>query len=769
MTAEETAEPKVQLGWAALDTLKDVFVERIAGFTSFTDPAGNYPKEEREYKDALVALFNRTIDASLFASPIGQAEAERIADAVWRVLTGRLIGVPQNLMNFRYYTFLSEAAFRQPTGEAESDVVHFARALGDLLYGPDESAARVERFNAVMWPIWQRRALTRAVTVSFPTFFLMLHDPAHDIYVRSREFARVSRLLVGYDPLTYDPSATEALGATAYRQVQAIARALYDAFTTWGWQPRDMIDVQTFIFRTQAPAEANQESIDSPPIHGEQPMSEAFDRILASLEATGLHFPPELVANYLLALQTKRFVILTGISGTGKTQMAMAVANAFRVKRTQPQVVSSPEGAFEWTVNASTLKYRTMVIPVNVGRRLQLSGLDEQNGTRIPVRFGGQTATQRAWRSPNDGKTMLTHSGLMREWFVRSLKIGDTVFIDVMEDANGEPTGLEFTLPEMAIAEIVVQNRLVLPVRPDWTDNRGLLGWYNPITERYHRTEFLDFLLAANDEVEAAAAEPGRAAAPFFVILDEMNLARVEHYFSDFLSAMESGEPIPLHDDDGAANGDGEGRPVPRRLSVPSNLFITGTVNIDETTYMFSAKVLDRAFTIEFNDVDLHGLGRAALDGSFDGAFDDAPEDAVSLRLPRMAEALTAPVPVGAGDWTAARALVDGALADVVLELHGALSPTNRHFGYRVANEIGRYLTLAAAQGDGSAGALRAALDLALLAKVLPKLHGTQAELGDLIDTLMALAHAHALPRMARKLARMRRRLETQGFTSFIE
>lgn len=287
MTAEETAEPKAQLGWAALDALKGVFVERIAGFTSFSDPAGNYPEEERDYKDALVALLNRTIDASQFAAPIGQAEAERIADAVGQVLTAKLIRGPQNLLNYRYYTFLSEPAFRQSGEGTDSSVVRFARAFGDLLFGPDDSATRVERFNAVMWPIWQRHGVTKAVTVSFPTFFLMLHDPSRDIYVRSREFARASRALVGFDPLTAEP-----LAAPWYRQVQAIARALYDAFTAWGWQPRDMIDVQSFIYTTQAPASEYPVVPGATTRVAEPPMSTPFGDILATLEATGLHFPP---------------------------------------------------------------------------------------------------------------------------------------------------------------------------------------------------------------------------------------------------------------------------------------------------------------------------------------------------------------------------------------------------------------------------------------------------------------------------------------------
>jgi 5-methylcytosine-specific restriction enzyme B len=79
-----------------------------------------------------------------------------------------------------------------------------------------------------------------------------------------------------------------------------------------------------------------------------------------------------------------------------------------------------------------------------------------------------------------------------------------------------------------------------------------------------------------------------------------MNLARVEHYFSDFLSAMESGEEIHLHDDPQVE----EEEDIPRRIAIPKNVFVIGTVNVDETTYMFSPKVLDRAFVLEFNDVD---------------------------------------------------------------------------------------------------------------------------------------------------------------------
>ena len=100
---------------------------------------------------------------------------------------------------------------------------------------------------------------------------------------------------------------------------------------------------------------------------------------------------------------------------------------------------------------------------------------------------------------------------------------------------------------------------------------------------------------------------PGK---PYFVILDEMNLAKVEHYFSDFLSIMESrtpdnpeGEPVILHNWEHSETKDG--LLIPGKLHIPSNVYFTGTVNVDESTYMFSPKVLDRANVIEFNDVEL--------------------------------------------------------------------------------------------------------------------------------------------------------------------
>ena len=152
-------------------------------------------------------------------------------------------------------------------------------------------------------------------------------------------------------------------------------------------------------------------------------------------------------------------------------------------------------------------------------------------------------------------------------------------------------------LPQPAVGT----NHLFVPVRPDWRESKSLLGYYNPLTGTYEWTPSLRFLLRA---VQSYETRDGLA---WFVILDEMNLAHVEYYFADLLSVLESGrdedgwtcEPLRLGYSD-----DAEGNLPPCELKLPPNLYIVGTVNVDETTHAFSPKVLDRAFTLELTDVD---------------------------------------------------------------------------------------------------------------------------------------------------------------------
>ena len=134
------------------------------------------------------------------------------------------------------------------------------------------------------------------------------------------------------------------------------------------------------------------------------------------------------------------------------------------------------------------------------------------------------------------------------------------------------------------LSENIEEQVCTVSIGADWTNREPLLGYPNALKENEYvlpESGVLQLLKRANED-------PSK---PYFLILDEMNLSVVERYFADFLSAMESGEKIKLWD----GNED-----VPAEIPLPKNVFIIGTINVDETTYMFSPKVLDRANVIEF-------------------------------------------------------------------------------------------------------------------------------------------------------------------------
>lgn len=137
----------------------------------------------------------------------------------------------------------------------------------------------------------------------------------------------------------------------------------------------------------------------------------------------------------------------------------------------------------------------------------------------------------------------------------------------------------------------------VCPVRPEWTDPTGLTGYFDVLSNRYVVPPFLEAVLVAT----------AHRGSPVFVVLDEMNLARVEYYFSDVLSCLETSEHLQLHSSSVPLEGS-TGTSIRGDLPLPPNLYIVGTINVDETTNSVSDKVLDRAIVIDMSAVDLAGF-----------------------------------------------------------------------------------------------------------------------------------------------------------------
>ena len=212
------------------------------------------------------------------------------------------------------------------------------------------------------------------------------------------------------------------------------------------------------------------------------------------------------------------------------------------------------------------------------------------------------------------------------------------------------------------------------PVRPEWTDPTGLTGYYDVISGQYIVPPFLEAVFTAYSNPSS----------PVFVCLDELNLARVEYYFSDFLSVIEQDEKIRLHSSDVPLNGS-NGITVPSAIQMPHNLYIAGTINIDETTNPLSDKVLDRSVVIDVSQVDLEEFF-----------------ESLAVRNQDLGESI-----------------LD--CREHLTRLHQLLKQHNLQFGYRVAEEFVRYV--AAARTIGQLDPDKA-MDNQISQKILVKLRG---------------------------------------------
>ncbi|GGJ33055.1 McrB family protein [Paenibacillus hunanensis] len=327
----------------------------------------------------------------------------------------------------------------------------------------------------------------------------------------------------------------------------------------------------------------------------------------------------------------------------------------------------------------------------------------------------------------------------------------------------------------------------LIPVRPDWSDPADLLG-YKDLSGRFKPGPLMNVFVEAR--------KPENRRKPYFVCLDEMNLARVEHYFSDLMSLLETQQwllenftqqydgvetkeiitaPLFLK----SALDTVEDQELYGGFGIPENVYIIGTVNMDETTYPFSKRVLDRANTIEFNQIDLSQLPSYS----------------------QFAEQLSTTVPV---EHTFLRSdylqIIDGMnshkelirrTTDRLVKVNEFLEDIHAHVGFRIRDAICFYMIY-----NDRFNLLQEedAFDLQLLQKILPRIQGSQIGVRRVLVKLLRFClkqnvvipsplendaafwkqwsrdgvppEAH-FPESARKLAYMIRRFDEDGFTSY--
>lgn len=310
-------------------------------------------------------------------------------------------------------------------------------------------------------------------------------------------------------------------------------------------------------------------------------------------------------------------------------------------------------------------------------------------------------------------------------------------------------------------------NYCLVEVKPNWHDSTELLGYYSALSGRYELTDFIRFTYKA-------LTNPNT---PFFLCLDEMNLAPVEQYFAEYLSVLETRKRIvdeegvkiltePLLTKDKFSNCKLNEK-VPKQttgymldgdeydtkplyspedaeiiaylknngLHLPDNLFVIGTVNMDDTTHQFSRKVIDRAFTIEMNggkmdemfstesrnnlEYRTEPLPLSAFKSEFVRAYEVLEDD----RFAKYAETTTTRIPelLGNSDGTASED-----------SINGILNGTPFRVSYRVQNELVLYLSVLienAGFPDDIESLIGEATLAILMEKVLPRIQGEQKQL----------------------------------------
>ena len=303
----------------------------------------------------------------------------------------------------------------------------------------------------------------------------------------------------------------------------------------------------------------------------------------------------------------------------------------------------------------------------------------------------------------------------------------------------------------------------IVPVGADWTNREPLLGYPNSLDKSEYvkpETGVLDLILDAKARLEL----------PHFLILDEMNLSHVERYFADFLSVMESKESLRLHDDNTTEKSN-----VPYEIQWPNNLFLVGTVNIDETTYMFSPKVLDRANVIEFriNEKEIEDFLKNAQEvTSLNGEGANMAVNFVELSNSKS--------PANSKD-----------LNNELIKFFSELRKVGAEFGYRTALEIQILFSQIDRVNPEYSDKTNEKIDIAIMQKLLPKLHGSRRKLSKVVIALGQLCYEgdavkevfdmkylvfptvpngnFKYPISLEKLYRMHRSLLENGFASYAE
>lgn len=521
-----------------------------------------------------------------------------------------------------------------------------------------------------------------------------------------------------------------------------------------------------------------------------------LDDLITYIKSNGFTYSEEQIYNILISLKTKPFLILSGISGTGKTKVIQLIADYFsetldytdnyELVSVKPNWIDS-RGIFGYhnimdDTYSITQTVKLFIRAATNPQKPYFLLLDEMNLARVEHYFSDFLSVLESRRYTN--KDISDYNTTVSNEFVEQLlkQFGDNISLSAA----------------IVISALLKNNNSFESV--EYYRNTAIIKWwFNTFSKGVNKAPQFRSELNQNrknrEDDSGLKTDGTRLAGKLFLGKVSGNLYKLkeesemdDEQVKEFRTIKDKllrvldatkdtyikQEPILLHNSENILKVDpkqqeysklkplpldyyipNEGYYVPSLLPIPTNIFVIGTVNVDETTFNFSPKVLDRSNVIEFNEVNLYSAfqyGQPLNTLHTNYVNENYIDYTISLPTSEDTKFFLNTYPQH---------------FEILVSVFRVLKKYNKHFGYRVFNEISKYIF----NFNGTSGndnQLNDSLDLQILQKILPKLNGSVDELLELLDELKILLQNNNLPRSTEKVVEMITDLEVTGFTTYL-